>query len=73
MADEISIIKLGPGGLTAYSGEHCSEIAFFRNNDWVVKPLPEFAQYHDGSDGDTAVYGWVPDELIDSFISEYRA
>jgi hypothetical protein len=51
-----------------------SEIAFFKKGDWVVIPLPDFAEYHDGSDpgrNDTAVYGWVPNDLIDSFLAKY--
>ena len=49
-----------------------SEIAFFKNNQWVIAPIEPFADYHDGSDADssTAVYGWVPNELIDAFLDE---
>lgn len=55
-----------------YCGEDTSEIAFFMNNEWVTKAIPEFADYSDGEVGDTLVYGWVPNELIDEFLDTYR-
>ena len=71
MADTISIST----GSNAYSGDNSSEIAFFKNNDWVVVPIPEFATYHDGSSSiaDTAVYPYVPNEKIEKFLDKYRA
>jgi hypothetical protein len=71
MADQISIST----GSNAYSGDNSSEIAFFKNRKWVVVPIPEFATYHDGSDSiaETAVYPYVPNELIDAFLDNYRA
>lgn len=71
MADTISI-STGQG---AYGGENTSEIAFFRNNDWQVIAIPDFAIYHDGSssNADTAVYPYVPNELIEEFLDKYRA
>ena len=70
MADTISI-STGQG---AYDGENTSEIAFFRNNDWQVIAIPDFAIYHDGSssNADTAVYPYVPNELIDAFLEKYK-
>ena len=65
-ADTLSI-STGGG---AYAGMHTSEIAFFLKGEWVVDPIEPFADYHDGSDSDTAVYGWVPNDLIDAFIDE---
>jgi hypothetical protein len=67
-ADTLSI-STGKG---AYAGKSTSEIAFFLNNEWVVTPIEPFADYHDGSpsDAETAVYGWVPNNLIDAFIAE---
>ena len=67
MADTISICT----GFGTYSGESTSEIAFFQNNDWQVTAIPEFAIYHDGSDADTAVYPYVPNELVDSFLEKF--
>ena len=69
MADTISI-SIGEG---AYGGENTSEIAFFRNNDWQVIAIPDFAIYHDGSssNADTAVYPYVPNELIEKFLNKY--
>jgi len=49
-----------------------SEIAFFLNGDWVVDPIEPFADYHDGSTFDTAVYGFVPNDLIDAFLDENK-
>ena len=71
MADTISIST----GTHIYNGDNSSEIAFFKNNDWVVVPIPEFATYHDGSDSiaDTAVYPYVPNEKIEKFLDKYRA
>jgi hypothetical protein len=68
-ADTLSI-STGEG---IYNGPNTSEIAFFLNNEWVVLPIEPFADYHDGSpsDSSTAVYGWVPNELIDAFIEQF--
>jgi hypothetical protein len=68
MADTVSIVS---GGI-AYAGGNTSEIAFFLNGEWVVNPIEPFADYHDGSpsDADTAVYPYVPNELIDAFLDE---
>lgn len=70
-ADTISISK----GTGAYSDVLCREIAFFLKGKWVVNPMEYFASYHDGSpsDASTAVYGWVPNEMIESFLAKYRA
>jgi hypothetical protein len=68
LADTLSI-STGKG---AYAGMHTSEIAFFKNGEWVIDPIEPFADYHDGSpnDSSTAVYPYVSNELIDAFISE---
>ena len=50
-----------------------SEIAFFLNGEFVVEPIEPFADYHDGGHYDTAVYGWVPNKLIENFLEVYRA
>lgn len=67
MADTISICT----GFGTYSTFITSEIAFFQNDDWQVTAIPEFAIYHDGSDADTAVYPYVPNELLDSFLEKF--
>ena len=70
-ADMMSISK----GTGAYSDGSSREIAFFLKGEWVVTPIEYFSSYHDGSpsDASTAVYGWVPNELIESFLYKYRA
>lgn len=67
-ADRLSIAT----GKGAYAGENTSEIAFFLKNEWVITPIEPFAAYHDGSpsDSDTAVYPWVPNDLIQAFLEE---
>lgn len=52
---------------------HCtpgksSEIAFFLNNKFQTEIIEEFSDYADGLEGDTLVYSFVPDDLIDEFI-----
>jgi hypothetical protein len=71
MADTISVVS----HLGTYSGNNTSEIAFFRKGEWVVTPIEPFADYHDGSpsDADTAVYPYVPNDLIDAFLDENLA
>jgi len=70
-ADTLSI-STGQG---AYGGENASEIAFFSKGNWVIDPIEPFADYHDGSpsDSSTAVYGWVPNDLIEAFLDENKA
>lgn len=51
-----------------------SELAFFKNGKWVIDPLPEFAEYHDGSTSEydtTAVYDYVPNDLVYEFLARY--
>ena len=68
LADTLSIST----GAGAYAGMHTSEIAFFKNNQWVVSAIEPFIDYgYDEPDtSDTYVYGYVPNELIDAFIAE---
>lgn len=48
------------------------EIAFFdANNEWVTETIPEFAEYADLISGDTRVYGWVPNYLVEDFLEIY--
>jgi hypothetical protein len=72
MADTISMIKEGPGGLKVYAGQFTSEIAFFKDGEWVTDILPEFAEYAEGDpEDDTLVYCWVPDSKIYDFVNKY--
>jgi hypothetical protein len=72
MADTISMIKKAPGGLSVYADNFTSEIAFFRNGEWVTDILPEFAEYAEGKpEDDTLVYCWVPDSKIYDFVNKY--
>ena len=43
MADEVSI-AMGDGAYARFP--HSVELAFFKNGDWVTKPLPELADYY---------------------------
>ena len=47
-----------------------SEIAFFMNGRWVVEIIPHFRDFAEYSTGDTRVYGWVPNEMIDEFLKD---
>ena len=70
MADEISIIDHEH----AYARQgSTSEIAFFMNREWVLDIIEPFGAYADLPAGDTLVYGWVPNEMLDAFLAEYRA
>jgi hypothetical protein len=70
MADTISVIQ-GPG---TFSSSNSSEVAFFMKGEWVVAPIEQLAQYHDGSSqgADSAVYPYVPNSIIASFIKEHK-
>jgi hypothetical protein len=48
-----------------------NELAFFMGTTWVTKVIPEFSKYAHGEEGDTLVYGWVPNELVNEFMSKY--
>lgn len=69
-ADEISVID---HGMAMARKGISSEIAFFLNGDWVTDPIEPFADYHDGSFSDTAVYSYVPNELVNAFLDENGA
>lgn len=56
-----------------YAGKNTSEVAFFVNQKFQTRVIPEFAKYADGEAGGTLVYGWVPNELIENFLDTYRA
>ena len=74
MADTMSVVN----GLGTYSDtNYSSEVAFFLKGEWVVSPIEPFADYHEGSgcgwDADTAVYAYVPNDLIEAFLEENKA
>lgn len=70
MANKISIID----HKHAYARQgSTSEIAFFMNKDWVTDIIEPFGAYADLPAGDTLVYGWVPNEILDEFLNTYRA
>lgn len=69
LADEISI----QNGVYHYARTESSELAFFMNGEWVTEIIPEFAEYAGEEEGYTRVYGWVPNEKIESFLQEYGA
>jgi hypothetical protein len=55
-----------------HAGENTSEVAFFANKKFQTKIVKEFADYADGVEGDTLVYSWVPNEIVESFLDKYR-
>jgi hypothetical protein len=69
LADTVSVVS----GIGTYSTTSQSELAFFKDGEWVTKVIPEFAEYHDGSplDSDTCVYPWVPNKLINDFLATW--
>jgi hypothetical protein len=69
MANKISV----QNGEHHYAGVNTSELAFFMNNKWVTEIIPEFADYAEAWAGDTRVYGWVPNELVERFLENYAA
>ena len=70
IADKISIIDHEH----AYAIKGVSsEIAFFKGKNWVLDIIEPFDAYADSLAGDTRVYGYVPNEMIESFLEKYRA
>jgi len=65
-ADTMSIAK----GVGTYGDESSSEIAFFLKGEWVVAPISYFAAYHEPCLS-TAIYPWVPNEIVESFLDDY--
>jgi hypothetical protein len=55
-----------------HAGENTSEVAFFANKKFQTKIVKEFADYADGVEGDTLVYSWVPNKIVESFLDKYR-
>jgi hypothetical protein len=71
LADTVSVVV----GIGTYSTTSQSELAFFKDGEWVTEVIPEFEKYHDGSPNyaDTCVYPWVPNRLVDNFLDNHRA
>jgi hypothetical protein len=56
---------------------HCipgksSEVAFFKNKKFQTEIVEEFADYAENSEGETLVYGWVPNFIVEKFLEQYR-
>ena len=81
LADEISI----QNSSFHYANDTCSELAFFKNGEWVLDTIPEFKEYEvearrrylpkDAKRRKliyTFVYSLVPNELINDFLDKYR-
>jgi len=60
----------------SHSTDSTSEIAFFIYKGNIRKfqttVLEEFSKYAEETEGDTLVYSYVPNELIDQFVEKYR-
>lgn len=69
LTDEVSIVK----GFGTYSDNQTSELAFFKNGQWVTDIIPDFVDWADDYAGNTRVYSYVPDIQIDRFLENYRA
>ena len=65
MADEVSI-AIGDGAYARFP--HSVELAFFKNDEWVTEPLPEFAALYSNE-----VYPYVPLIYFAQFMENYRA
>lgn len=63
MADEVSI-AIGDGAYARFP--HSVELAFFKNDEWVTEPLPEFASYYSSE-----VYPFVPLVMLAQFLENY--
>jgi len=68
LADRISV----QNSPSHYAGKNSSEVAFFHHGVFVTQPIEPFTQYSDGVASDTLVYAWVPNEIIETFLEEYR-
>lgn len=70
LADSISV----QNSSFHYANDECSELAFFKNGEFVLEIIPEFKGYEvDNFGSDTLVYSLVPDELVEKFLDQYRA
>ena len=72
MADTISIIR--PPMTSRKDKTYHNELAFFSDGQWVVSPIPELKEYHDGATvlhSESSVYTWVPNDVLANFLNEY--
>lgn len=70
MADQISV-QNSPAHYCV-NGES-SELAFLYRGRFQLETMQEFAEYSEYPYGDTRVYSYVPNELVESFLEKYRA
>lgn len=70
MADQISV-QNSPAHYCV-NGES-SELAFLYRGRFQLKTMQEFAEYSEYPYGDTRVYSYVPNELVNEFLNTYRA
>lgn len=71
LAHGISVITRDEVPIAMATRSTC-EIAFFdQDGEWVLETIEEFEQYSDGYGGDTLVYGYVPNELVEDFLEKY--
>jgi len=68
LADRISV----QNSPSHYAGKNSSEVAFFHHGVFVTQPIEPFTQYAEAEVGDTMVYPWVPNEIIETFLEKYR-
>ena len=68
LADEVSL-AIGSGAYCDFP--YSVELAFFKNDEWVEAPIPEFAAWHDGTES-SPVYGWVPLHVFANFLKDWR-
>jgi hypothetical protein len=50
-----------------------SEIAFFKAGKFVTEFIEPFEKYSMGNQGETMVYSFVPNELIEEFLAAHEA
>ncbi len=67
LADTVSVVS----HLGTCSTYNTSEIAFFKKGSWIKKIIPEFKGYEDGTCGDTMIYAYVPNLIIEEFMYKY--
>jgi hypothetical protein len=48
-----------------------SEIAFFKNGNFVTQLISPFEKYSQGNEADTMIYSFVPNNLIEEFLQDY--